>query len=114
MEKIKETDNKTRKQNMFEKREYHKHMTRSELNVRDRYLGINQIKTDYQPVTYHFKHNSVNTTVKIKEHAGYAADYLPAVTWSPPPTHPPTSTLPHSNAAPFQKSRARSPQTLPK
>ena len=51
------------------------------MDVRDRFLGIKQIKSEFQPVTYHFKHHKANRRVKITENAEYAASVLEEETW---------------------------------
>ena len=43
-EEVRNTDNRIRKQKKHEKKEHHKHITRRDLDTRDRYLGIKQIK----------------------------------------------------------------------
>ena len=43
------------------KRNYHKKTTDNELDTRDMHLGIRKIKSEYQPVTYHFKDNGKKT-----------------------------------------------------
>ena len=64
LEKVKETDNLIRKRKRYEKKERQKHITRRDLDVRDRYLGIKQIKSAFQPVTYHFKHHKTRTELR--------------------------------------------------
>jgi hypothetical protein len=52
LEGVKETDQAIRKQKKREKKERQIHITRRDLDVRSRYLGIKQIKADFQPATY--------------------------------------------------------------
>ena len=55
LQQVKDTDKLIQKQKKWEKKEYHKRITDKDLDVRDLHLGINKIKTEYQPITYHFK-----------------------------------------------------------
>ena len=54
LEGIKNIDKQIQKQKRYEKREYHKQITREELDVREFNMGIRKIKTDYSILTYHF------------------------------------------------------------
>ena len=55
LQKVRDTDKLIQKQKRWEKQEYNKNITDKELDVRDMHLGIRKIKSEYQPVTYHFK-----------------------------------------------------------
>ena len=81
IEQVRATDQRIRKQRKHEKKEHQKHITRRDLDVRDRFLGIKQIKSEFQPITYHFKHHKHKQRVTITENAEYAAKYLQDVTW---------------------------------
>ena len=61
------------------KRNYHKTITDKELDTRDMHLGIRKIKSEYQPVTYHFKDNGKNS--KSEDRAEFAANHLQNNQW---------------------------------
>ena len=58
-EEVRETDKRIRAQTRHEKN-HQTYITGRELDTRDSYLGIKQIKEELQPSTYHFKHHNNN------------------------------------------------------
>ena len=71
---LRDIEFKIQKRKRFEKREYHKNITRKELDSRDLYMGIRKIKTEFQPTTYHFKYEG--KIINLNERAEFAANYL--------------------------------------
>ena len=55
----------------MKQKKYHEQITREELDSRDLHMGIRKIKTDYQPVTYHFKDGNEN--IRMDDRAEFAA-----------------------------------------
>ena len=60
-------------------KEYHKRIADKDLDVRDMHLGINKIKTEYQPITYHFKDGKKN--IKSEDRPEFAAEHLKNKQW---------------------------------
>ena len=73
-------DKNYRKQLKQDKTEHVMHICSKELDTRDRWMGIRQLKQGYQPTPYHRKSRK-GEHVKLRNRAGATAEYLAKDHW---------------------------------